>query len=109
VPTNEEWKVSRKSYSHMFYRERLGVMIGVFKEHLNIQCDQWLADIKMHGKARIDISQEFERLFAHTINHICFGEDFNDDKFDWLYCDPLTRAFTEKKVSMRQAIHNMAV
>ena len=30
------------------------------------------------------MAEEFERIYAHTINHICFGEDFNDDKFDFL-------------------------
>jgi len=55
----------------------------------------------MHGKARIDISEEFERLYSHTMNHICFGENLNDDMFDWLYCDKVTKGFTEKKVSMR--------
>ena len=101
LPTNNEWKVKRKACAHMFYSDRLRIMVRVFKEHLSIACDQWLADIKMHGKARIDISQEFERLFSHTINHICFGEDLNDDMFDWLYYDRAFRVFTEKKVSMR--------
>ena len=77
------------------------MMISVFKEHLNIHCNQWLSDIKKNGKARIDISIEFERLFAHTINHICFGENFNDDKFDFLYYNRVTDDFTEKKVTMR--------
>lgn len=49
------------------------------------------------------------RVFAHTINHICFGEDFNDDKFVIQYYDKRSDTFTEKKVSMREAMHNMAV
>ena len=76
-------------------------MIGVFKEHLNIHCNRWMSCIKKEGKARIDISIEFEKLFAHTINHICFGEDFNDDKFEFMYYNRATDNFTQKKVSMR--------
>jgi len=39
MPTNNDWTVTRKAVAHMFYKERLRSMIGVFKEHLNIQCD----------------------------------------------------------------------
>ena len=62
-------------------------MVSVFKEHLNISCDKWLAEIAKNGETRINIAVEFERIFAHSINHICFGEDFNDDKFDFQVYD----------------------
>ena len=39
LPANTEWKKQRKHISHMFYKERMRVMIGVFKEHLNQQTD----------------------------------------------------------------------
>ena len=32
--TNDEWKTQRKAISHMFFKQRLGVMLGVFKEHV---------------------------------------------------------------------------
>ena len=65
-------------------------MVGVFKEHLNISCDKWLAEIAQNGgSTRIDISVEFERIFAHTINHICFGEDLNDERFDFQCYDKM--------------------
>ena len=60
-------------------------MAEIFKEHLNESCDKWLSQIEesKDGETRINIAVEFERIYAHTINHICFGEDFNDDKFDF--------------------------
>ena len=67
----------------MFFNDRLSIMMEVFKEHLNHSLDKWLAEVESQGQTRIDISVEFERIFAHTINHIAFGEDLNDDKFDF--------------------------
>ena len=61
--------------SHMFYKKRLADMIKVFKLHMNAACDRWIEEIAQsaRGEIRIDITVEFERIFAHTINHICFG------------------------------------
>ena len=63
-------------------------MANVFKEHLNAACDRWKSKIEKNGEARIDIASVFERIFAHTITHICFGEDFNNDKFKFFYYNP---------------------
>ena len=110
MQTNDTWKSQRKTISHMFFKQRLAVMISVFKEHLNASCDKWLAEIaKNGGTTKIDISVEFERIFAHTINHICFGEDLNDDRFDFHVYDPIKNTFAPKKVSMREAIHNITI
>ena len=70
----------------MFFKQRLNIMAEVFKQHVNQSCDRWLAQLAQSAEKeiRINIAQEFERIYAHTINHICFGEDFNDDKFDFL-------------------------
>ena len=79
----------------MFFNERLSVMLNVFKEHLNKSCDKWLAEIEANGgETQIDITHEFERIFAHSINHICFGEDLNDEKFDFNAYDPDTKTYT---------------
>ena len=99
--TNILWKTNRKACAHMFYKERLQVMIGVFKLHLNKSCDKWLAEIASNGETRIDISCEFERIFAHTINHVCFGEDYNDDRFEIFFYEHSTKTFSKKLVSMR--------
>ena len=87
MPANQRWKDQRKACGHMFFKQKLHIMADVFKEHLNIECDKWMAEIEQKGEARIDISSAFERIFAHTINHICFGEDLNDDKFMFSYLD----------------------
>ena len=87
MPGNEKWKAQRKACGHMFFKQKLQIMANVFKEHLNIECDKWLAEIEKKGETRMDISTVFERIFGHTINHICFGEDFNDIKFNILIYD----------------------
>ena len=69
------------------------MMTKVFKEHLSAACDKWLGEIKASGVARIDMHEEYERLFAHTINYICFGEDHNHEYFDFNVYDNQTRTF----------------
>ncbi len=58
-------------------------MGNVAKLHIKKAIDKWVSEIAQNGETRINISVEFERIFAHTINHICFGQDHNDDKFDF--------------------------
>ena len=105
MPLNQRWKDQRKACGHMFFNQKLNIMADVFKGHLNIECDKWMAEIEQKGEARIDISSAFERIFAHTINHICFGEDLNDDKFMFFYYDIQANSWTERMVSMREAMH----
>ena len=52
---------------------------------------------------------EFEKIFGRTINHISFGEDVIDDKFDFLILTIKDEEwiFTETRVSLIEAIHNM--
>ena len=112
MPTNDEWRNQRKAVSHMFFKQRLQLMAEVFKQYLNISCDKWLSEIaaSKDGETRIDIAVEFEKIFGHTINHICLGENINDDLFDFrvLTIADEKCTFTEKKVTLREAIHNMA-
>ena len=91
----------------MFFKQKLHIMGGVFKEHLNAACDRWRSKIEKKGEARIDISKVFERIFAHTITHICFGDDFNDDRFMIFYYNPNSGKFTEQEVNVTEAMHNM--
>ena len=106
-PTNEAWRTERKALSQMFYKEKLRIMIGVVKQHTELQYRKWIAEIEKNGEHRIDISEEFERINAHALNHICFGVDNNDDKFDFIVYDKYTDTFTERKVSFREAMGNM--
>ena len=43
-------------------------MLDIFKKHLNFSCDKWLSEIAEKGETRINIAEEFERIFAHSIN-----------------------------------------
>ena len=112
MPTNDEWKSQRKAVAHMFFKQRLQLMAEVFKEHVNTSCDKWLAEIAANkdGETRIDIAVEFERIYGHTINHICFGEDINGDEFDFwiLKIEKQKYIWTEERVTLRAAIHNMS-
>ena len=112
MPTDDVWKGQRKAVSHMFFKQRLQIMAEVFKGHLNSACDKWLSEIaaSKDGETRIDIAVEFEKIYGRTINHICYGEDVIEDKFDFLVCKHENEKFifTESKVSLIEAIHNMA-
>ena len=106
MPTNDLWKARRKACSQMFYKDRLRVMTGIFKEHLNRSCDQWIKEIEANGEARINIATEFERILGNSISNICFGEDFSEEQFDFQYYDVMKHKFTAKKVGMREAMPN---
>ena len=88
----------------MFFKSKLATMVGVTKNHLNIACDKWVAEIEAKGETRIDITVEFERIFAHTINHIAFGTDLNDERFNFLFYEKSTDTWTDRKCSFREAI-----
>ena len=104
---DEEWKKRRKAVAHMFFKKKVQTMTEVLKEYLNASCDKWQAEIKEKGSTRINIAVEFERIFAYTIAHICFGANFSQDKFKFMYYDVLGDTFSEKDVTMREAVDNI--
>lgn len=106
---SEHQKTVRKAVTHLLFKDRLNIMLSVYKTHVNTYCDRWAEEIAKSGQTRIDIRAEVERIFAHTINHLCFGEDFNDDKFIFNVYDMVSDTFTKKTVSMREAIHNVTI
>ncbi len=109
MPNDETWKLHRKTASPMFFKSKLKMMGTVVKEHIKQATDKWLREITQNGgETKINISVEFERIFAHSINHICFGIDLNDDKFDFELYDTRTDTFAMAKVSLRQAMINMS-
>ena len=74
MPTDDLWKLHRKTCSPMFFKNKLAIMGKVFKEHLRVATDKWQKEAEANGgETRILLSTEFERIVAHTINHICFG------------------------------------
>ena len=109
MTNSEGQKTVRKAVAGLLFKDRADIMLGVFKAHMNTSTDKWLADIAKNGETRIDLRAEVERVYAHTINHLCFGEDFNDDKFDFHFFDLVSHSFSTKKCSMREAIHNMTL
>ena len=92
----------------MFYKQKLNMMGQVYKEHLNNACSKWQEEISQKGEARINITEEFESILGHTINHICFGEDHEDDTFDFLIYNVDSDSFSKQKVTLRKAMHNLS-
>ncbi len=80
----------------------------MFKEHLNSACTRRQAEIAQSGQTRINISEEFEIIVARTISHICFGEDNEDDTFDFLIYDIGSDSFSLEKVTLRKAMLNLS-
>ena len=85
-------------------------MMEVLKGKIEHYFDIWNeaiknADSKSHT---IDLTVAFERIFAHNLITIAFGEDINDDKFDLqVRKNLLGKEFVTKKVSIREAIHEI--
>ena len=106
---SEHQKIVRKTVSHLLFKDRLSVMLSVYKDHLNAEFDKWLVEIEKSGEVRIDLRKEVERIYAHHINHLVFGVDFGDEKFDFHYYDILTNSFTTRKCSLRESLRNMTM
>ena len=81
-PTDEDWKIKRKACAHAFYKERLVMMLEVFKEKMADDCEAWSAKIaaSYYKKTVINIASVFSKLFARNIIHIAFGEDISNEK-----------------------------
>ena len=83
-------------------------MMEVLKGKIEHYVDIWNREIEVNKSARIDIRQAFERIFAHNLITIAFGEDINDEKFDLqVRKTPDGSDFVTKKVSMREALHEI--
>ena len=50
----------------------------VLKGKIEHYFDIWNKEIEVKKKTRIDMRQAFERIFAHNLITIAFGEDIND-------------------------------
>ncbi len=55
LPTGDQWRTERKALSQMFYKEKLRIMIGVVKQHTELQYAKWIEGIEKNGEHRIDI------------------------------------------------------
>jgi cytochrome P450 len=74
---DEKWQVKRKAMAHAFYKDRMDHMLDTLKEKVSSMVKEWQARIEASPfkHTKIDISKEFELLFARNIVHIAFGED----------------------------------
>ena len=61
-------------------------MLEVLKAKVSEAIGRWMQEIEKSsdGSTVIDITKEFELIFAKNIIHIAFGEDINDEEFDFL-------------------------
>ena len=104
------WKAKRQAVAHAFYKDQLKVMMEVLKTKIDIYFDIWNKEIEASSEKshKIDITQAFERIFAHNLITIAFGEDINDDKFDiQARASKAGDKFVTKKVSIREALHEI--
>lgn len=104
------WKAKRQACGHAFYKEQLKIMMEVLKGKIEYYFDIWNQEItKSEDKShQIDLTVAFERIYAHNIITIAFGEDINGDKFELqVRSKNQDNGFVTKKVSIREAIHEI--
>lgn len=81
---DELWKSKRKASAHAFYKERLNIMMEVFKSKVEFYFNKWNKEIEAspNKSYKIDITEVFELIYSDTIISISFGEDISDQKFE---------------------------
>ena len=103
------WKAKRQACAHAFYKDQLKIMMEVLKGQIEHYFQIWNKEIENSTDSTkshtLDIAQAFERIFAHNLITIAFGEDINDDKFDILVRSQTNEnEFETKRVSIREAL-----
>ena len=43
------------------------------------------------------------------MNHVCFGENYIEEKFKMNFYNHIEETFAEKEVAMNEAMHNMII
>ena len=77
---DETWKARRKALSHVFYKDRISDMVHTLKDILAGKCEKWAAATRQNnGKTVIDISTEFQEIFARNLLTIILGEDISEE------------------------------
>ena len=73
------WKAKRQACAHAFYKERLLIMSEVLRGKIEEPFENWIKEIddSTTKSTNIDITVEFERIFAKNLIHIAFGEDIS--------------------------------
>lgn len=80
--SDEVWKTKRKAMAHAFYKNRLVVMLDVFKKQIDEAQKLWINEIKAKGKMQIDISKDILKIFQSFLMHVTLGASDNSIKVD---------------------------
>ena len=109
-PGDATWKAKRQACAHAFYKDRLMIMTEVLREKIEAVLQKWIKAIESSEDKSylIDITVEFERVFARNLIHIAFGEDINDNLFDLdMRRTKAGKSFVKRKVTMAEALNEV--
>ena len=109
-PGDATWKAKRQACAHAFYKDRLMIMTEVLREKIEAVVQKWIKAIESSEDKSylIDITVEFERVFARNLIHIAFGEDINDNLFDLdMRRTKAGKSFVKRKVTMAEALNEV--
>jgi len=73
------WKMKRKACAQAFYKEKLVSMAETIKNKTEDRIQKWQKEIYEKGEASIDLTTEFEDLFARLIVTASFGVDVTQE------------------------------
>ena len=108
---DEEWKRKRKAVSHAFYKDRLGHYGENLKTMIMESFREWESKIDASPDKSfvIDITVEFQKIFAKNILTIVLGDDLGSKKIDLnIPVDNSKKQFTKKSFSMVDAMRVIA-
>ena len=99
------WKAKRQATAHAFYKDKLVIMNEVLRSKIEGAAQKWIKEIEASSdkSTTIDITVEFERIFARSIITIAFGEDISGELFD-LEMRKATGGFETRKVNIMEAL-----
>lgn len=108
---DELWKAKRKATAHAFYKDKVVHMLQILKIKITESFQNWMQAIDQSGdgSVTIDITQEFELIFARSIIHIAFGEDINDEEIEvYMRTDPdCQKPFKKQSVKLNTALKEL--
>lgn len=101
------WRNKRKGLAHVFYKDRLSILLDNLKDYVLKRQAGWLKSIASSpdGSAKIDISREFMELLQKYLMHIMFGTDIDDSyEVPLLVRNSSYDSYREQKTSISEAI-----
>ena len=81
-------------------------MMQTFKDIMVNKCEEWATAAKNNkGKTAIEISEQFNEIYARNVITILFGEDITDELIDFKVFDfDKEKQFKAQKVRLDVAI-----